>query len=58
LNTAQLNAAYKDINLQVFVEFGRIKKPSRAALITGQLLYQYVRGMRLMFGAFDQLNAL
>lgn len=32
------------------MEFGRIKKPSRAALITGQLLFQYVKGMRLMFG--------
>jgi hypothetical protein len=31
------------------VEFGRIKKPSRAALITGQLLYHFITGLRQLF---------
>lgn len=47
-NTTLL-AAFKDIRLQVFVEVGRIKKPSRAALITGQMLCEYVIAMRVFF---------
>lgn len=44
--TQLLHSAFKDVSLQVFVEIARIKKPQRAALITGQLLASFVIIMR------------
>lgn len=41
-----LALAFKDVNLHVFADIARIKKPSKAALITGQLLSSFVLLMR------------
>ena len=44
-----LALAFKDVNLHVFADITRIKKPSKAALITGQLLSSFVLLMRDAF---------
>jgi len=41
-----LALAFKDVNLHVFADIARIKKPSKAALVTGQLLSSFVLLMR------------
>ena len=44
--TVALGAAFKDVNIHMFADITRIKKPSKAALITGQLLSSFVLLMR------------
>lgn len=48
-NAQSLAQAFKDVNLHVFADIARIKKPSKAALVTGQLLSSFVLLMRDAF---------
>ena len=43
---AKLIKSFKEINLQVFVELGRIKKPSKHAFIAGKMICLIVNIMR------------
>lgn len=41
-----MNNSFKEINLQVFVEFGRIKKPQKVALVAGRMICYLVNSLR------------